>query len=154
MLYLEEVPHRVAETSSGHAVNLGPQPDRIDVVCLQQRAGRIDRPNGPSELGQVLRRDGGRIPALGVAAPGPAYESQNSPLRVLFGARDPGLKLTRFLWRGRRSGNDSADLLSGGTLLALVPIFPGDGVVIDDADRGGGEPASQGFIVRVQRIIS
>jgi hypothetical protein len=39
--------------SGGPAVELSPQPDRIDVICLQQRASWIDRPDGPAELGQV-----------------------------------------------------------------------------------------------------
>jgi hypothetical protein len=41
----------LAGTRSRDAVKLGPQLDRIDVVCLQQRASRIDRSDGPSELG-------------------------------------------------------------------------------------------------------
>ena len=48
------MPSRRPGTGSGDAVKLGLQPGRIDVVCLQQGAGRINWSEGPAELGQVL----------------------------------------------------------------------------------------------------
>jgi hypothetical protein len=51
---LGEPEDAITRGGSGHAVKFGSQPDRIDVMCLQQRTSRIDRSDGPAELGQVL----------------------------------------------------------------------------------------------------